>query len=242
MAKFFRRIRQKLLSKSKFSNYLLYALGEIILVVLGILLALQINTWSTEKSNRAREQLYLRDYLTDLERNLSELDRVITKSNRTLSATDSLLRYAKGMLKIKDSSKIEYLVMESVNYTLFLSQEGTINDIFGSGDLALILNDSIRKSMVNWSSELKFLTEYEALGKDNQLQCIDYLSTETPFYRMSFKGNFLDRATATRILADRRFLNLVSNQQHMATTLNGLYVGQKTKMQQLLAQVRSSIR
>ncbi|MEM8507321.1 MAG: DUF6090 family protein [Bacteroidota bacterium] len=242
MAKFFRRIRQKLLSKSKFSNYLLYALGEIILVVLGILLALQINTWSTEKSNRAREQLYLRDYLTDLERNLSELDRVITKSNRTLSATDSLLRYAKGMVKIKDSSKIEYLVMESVNYTLFLSQEGTINDIFGSGDLALILNDSIRKSMVNWSSELKFLTEYEALGKDNQLQCIDYLSTETAFYRMSFKGNFLDRATATRILADRRFLNLVSNQQHMATTLNGLYVGQKTKMQQLLAQVRSSIR
>ena len=242
MIQFFRKIRQKLLSQSKFSKYLLYALGEIVLVVIGILLALQINTWSTNKNDRAKEQLYLTGYLADLEKNLDELDRVIAKSNRTLNATDSLLRYAKGLLQITDSTKIENLVMESANYTLFLSQEGTINDIFGSGDLALVLNDTIRKSMVNWNSELKYLTEYEALGKDNQLQCINYLSTKTPFYRISLKGSFLDKATIAKILSDQRFLNLVSNQQHMAIVLNGLYTAQKTKMEQLLAQVKFSIR
>ncbi|MEM9000634.1 MAG: DUF6090 family protein [Bacteroidota bacterium] len=241
MITFFRSIRKSLLSENKFTKYLLYALGEIILVVIGILIALQINTWNTNKNNRAKEQLYLTGYHADLERNLNELDRVIAKSNRTLSATDSLLRYAKGMLTVKDSTKVEYLVMESINYTLFLSQEGTINDIFGSGDLALIQNDTIRKSMVNWSSELKFLTEYEALGKDNQLQCINYLSKNTPFYRMSLKGAFLDEATITKIMGHQRFLNLISNQQHMANVLNALYRKQKEKMTQLLQQVRASI-
>ena len=46
MLKFFRKIRQQLLSENKFSKYLLYAIGEIILVVIGILIALQLNMWS----------------------------------------------------------------------------------------------------------------------------------------------------------------------------------------------------
>ena len=51
MIKFFRRIRQKLLSESKFSKYLLYAIGEIVLVMIGILLALQVNTWNEQKKD-----------------------------------------------------------------------------------------------------------------------------------------------------------------------------------------------
>jgi phage terminase large subunit GpA-like protein len=49
MIKFFRRIRQKLLSENRFSKYLIYALGEIVLVVIGILIALQINNWNQEQ-------------------------------------------------------------------------------------------------------------------------------------------------------------------------------------------------
>mgnify|MGYP001591841413 CR=1 FL=1 len=51
MIKFFRRIRQGLLSENKFSKYLLYAIGEIILVVIGILIALQINNWNEKRKN-----------------------------------------------------------------------------------------------------------------------------------------------------------------------------------------------
>jgi len=241
MINFFRNIRQNLLSENRFSKYLLYAIGEIILVVIGILLALQIDTWNSDKTNRTKEQLYLRGYHEDLKRNLSELERVIEKSNRTLSASDSLLRHAIGQLNIEDMKTFEGLVMESLNYTLFLSQEGTIKDIFGTGDLALIQNDTIRKSMVNWNSDLKYLTEYEALGKDNQLQCVDYLSKETPFYKMALTRNFMDEATKTEITQDQRFLNLVSNQQHMAKVLNGLYLDKQLKMKALQKTVAKSI-
>ncbi|NCQ59013.1 MAG: hypothetical protein GW794_14435, partial [Flavobacteriales bacterium] len=55
MIKFFRKIRQKMLKENKFSKYLLYAIGEIILVVIGILIALQINNWNENRKNSNEE-------------------------------------------------------------------------------------------------------------------------------------------------------------------------------------------
>ena len=59
MINFFRKIRQKLLSENKFSIYMLYAIGEIVLVVIGILIALQINNWNEFKKERVKEQKIL---------------------------------------------------------------------------------------------------------------------------------------------------------------------------------------
>ncbi|MGB5372105.1 MAG: DUF6090 family protein, partial [Flavobacteriaceae bacterium] len=60
MLKFFRKIRQQLLVKNNISKYLLYAIGEIVLVVIGILIALQINNWNEDRKDRAKERFYLR--------------------------------------------------------------------------------------------------------------------------------------------------------------------------------------
>ncbi len=61
MIKFFRKIRQQLLTENKFSKYLLYAIGEIVLVVIGILIALKINNWNTIKNNRDFELTMLKE-------------------------------------------------------------------------------------------------------------------------------------------------------------------------------------
>ena len=60
MIKFFRKIRQKLLSENKFSKYLIYAIGEIALVVIGILIALQINNWKEQRRENINEQAILK--------------------------------------------------------------------------------------------------------------------------------------------------------------------------------------
>tara|TARA_R110000744_G_C19341610_1_gene559505 strand:+ start:1282 stop:1512 length:231 start_codon:yes stop_codon:yes gene_type:complete len=59
MIKFFRHIRQKILTENKFSKYLLYAIGEIVLVVIGILIALFINSWDQDRINKKNEYKYL---------------------------------------------------------------------------------------------------------------------------------------------------------------------------------------
>ena len=74
MFRFFRQIRHRLLTKNHMSRYLLYALGEILLVVIGILLALQINTWNEERKFRQQQYGLLKDLAADLKANLQELE------------------------------------------------------------------------------------------------------------------------------------------------------------------------
>ncbi|WP_231749530.1 DUF6090 family protein, partial [Polaribacter sp. BAL334] len=68
MIKFFRKIRKHLLAENKFSKYLIYAIGEIILVVIGILIALQINNWNNDNIERELELNMLSEILTNLEK------------------------------------------------------------------------------------------------------------------------------------------------------------------------------
>lgn len=91
MAKIFRNIRQKLLVENRVTRYLLYALGEIILVVIGILIALQINNWNEFRKERKREEMYLNSLKSDLRESQAELRRVIDKTDRVASASIQLL-------------------------------------------------------------------------------------------------------------------------------------------------------
>jgi len=72
MIKFFRKIRQRLLSENKFNKYLVYAIGEIILVVIGILIALQINN----ANENAKENKVLKGYLQNISKNLIQMLRI----------------------------------------------------------------------------------------------------------------------------------------------------------------------
>jgi hypothetical protein len=72
-----RRIRRTLLSDNKLSKYLVYAAGEIVLVVLGILIAIQINNWNEIRKDRNQERVYLERVLLDLELDHESLNMAI---------------------------------------------------------------------------------------------------------------------------------------------------------------------
>lgn len=74
MIKFYRKIRRKLLSEGKTGTYLKYAIGEIILVVIGILIALQINNSNTQRIDKTREIKYLKNIKIDLKKDILNLD------------------------------------------------------------------------------------------------------------------------------------------------------------------------
>jgi uncharacterized membrane-anchored protein YhcB (DUF1043 family) len=77
MIKFFRKIRQKLLSENKFSKYLIYAIGEIVLVVIGILIALQINNWNENRKQQAEINDIYKQIALDLDNDIDEFSNVI---------------------------------------------------------------------------------------------------------------------------------------------------------------------
>ena len=77
MIKFFRKIRQRLLSENRFSKYLIYAIGEIVLVVIGILIAIQLNEWRNDTLNTKQRQNVLSALQKDFKSNIAQLDSVV---------------------------------------------------------------------------------------------------------------------------------------------------------------------
>ncbi|MBX2876554.1 MAG: hypothetical protein KTR30_30820 [Saprospiraceae bacterium] len=92
MLKLFRRVRHKLLAKNRFSKYLLYAGGEIILVVIGILIAVQLNNGNeVRKSNKELDAIW-KTILVEIETDLPKIDRYITYLEQKTSLMDSVIQ------------------------------------------------------------------------------------------------------------------------------------------------------
>ena len=94
MIKFFRKIRRQLLTENKFTKYLIYAIGEIVLVVIGILIALQINNWNENRKNNTLERAFIKSLITDLNIDINRLNEVITYNEDKIITLDSLLTYS----------------------------------------------------------------------------------------------------------------------------------------------------
>ncbi|MFC3879766.1 DUF6090 family protein [Algoriphagus namhaensis] len=90
MISFFRKIRQKLLDQNQVTRYLIYALGEILLVVIGILIALQVNNWNETQKNKATEQKLLGELRDDLSATLEDLKTDIVIASDHLTLVDSI--------------------------------------------------------------------------------------------------------------------------------------------------------
>ena len=92
MIKFFRRIRQRLVVDGKFSKYLLYAIGEIVLVVIGILIALQINKWNEFIKNNELEASYYCRLLEDVRQDGEQTEALIQQAKGRLKASNEAVR------------------------------------------------------------------------------------------------------------------------------------------------------
>lgn len=91
MIKLYREIRQKLLTENKFSKYLIYAIGEIVLVVIGILIALTINNWNEQRKTHQQELLLLSQLQLDVNSNLNEVVELNNRLYINKQGIDSLI-------------------------------------------------------------------------------------------------------------------------------------------------------
>ena len=91
MIKFFRKIRQKLAYENNLSKYSRYAIGEILLVVIGILIALQINNWNENRKNNTKEQFLLASINKEFKANKIQLDTVLFYHENALKSCEKLI-------------------------------------------------------------------------------------------------------------------------------------------------------
>jgi hypothetical protein len=147
MIKFFRKIRQNMLSEGKTGKYFKYAIGEIILVVIGILIAIQLNTLKNKSDKRNEEITHLDNILSDLKQDQTELIKII---ERRKSKSES----AKIMESFYHTKKVDNLKDYYSNWTNVLYWEAhnpsfiTFKELINSGKLSSLSNEKIKQLLL----------------------------------------------------------------------------------------------
>ena len=144
MIKFFRNIRQSLIMENKTSKYLKYAIGEIVLVVIGILIALQINNWNEDKKLKKEENKLLLALLEEIESNIYSVDITIKDNDTILKESTNFLK----RINNNDNSDFEiYEILRVLGYNTNKIETSILNEILGTNSRALISNDTILEQL-----------------------------------------------------------------------------------------------
>ena len=163
MIKFFSRIRKKLAAENKVAPYLRYAIGEIVLVVIGILIAIQANNWNIDKIAQRDKEFALHKLIVNLNQDKSNLQFSIEQGKSYISTLDSCLI----ILKNPNAYSKEYFaeLFYNINYTLsFEFNRISFNDISNSGKLKLIKKVELTDSLIHYYDEGSFKPVEEAIN------------------------------------------------------------------------------
>jgi len=159
MIKFFRKIRYDLMEKNKTGKYLKYAFGEILLVMIGILLALSINNWNENRKENAQIAKYAKSLVQDLEKDIAMMDTINNTAKKISFRIDSLANYVSNS-KIKDISNLDVICLTWVRlYRPYSWNRATLEEIKNSGSLRLINNEEIFKRIVKYDTQSRHMDE-----------------------------------------------------------------------------------
>lgn len=175
--KIFHRIRQNLLAQGRIARYLTYAIGEILLVVIGILIALQINTWNENRINKDKEKLIINDLRKEFQKNKVKLESTINYHRDLFKATQGVMQLIGEPEEILFKHNIDSLLYLALDYGDFSPSESVISELISSGKLNLISSEELRMLIFDWGSAMDEKEEgYETMDEMSQTQTLPYLT------------------------------------------------------------------
>jgi hypothetical protein len=167
MLKFFRSIRQKLVLQENVKKYLLYAVGEILLVVVGILIALQINNWNAERKNLRESEQFISRLLDEVNINLKHLDLEIAVEERQMSASKSILDLFNMDVKDVDPVAFDSLIFIVFSANTLEFNQGTLLEGQNTGKISLIPSDELRLALYNLPTHLEEVRSQEHINSQD---------------------------------------------------------------------------
>ena len=153
MIKFFRKIRRKTLTENKFGKYLTYAIGEIILVVIGILIALSINNWNENRKNSIEERATLENLLENLNLSKIQSEQLISEENQLKQNLIQILGVNSNNTKVNTEIISDSIFKNAVwDLQSDMPTFNSYNNLKSTNKLSLIKNKNINEKF----TELEF--------------------------------------------------------------------------------------
>lgn len=152
MARKFSTLRIGLLLESKAGRYLAYAAAEVVLVIIGILIALQVNNWNVERVEQRRVRGLAHALIKDLETDITELEWILLQMKRTLKSVDAMSEYTRGRTLDQIDNLDMWFLIDTMGHRPYDWNRATIDVLKSTGALQNIRNPEL----------VTLITRYEA--------------------------------------------------------------------------------
>jgi hypothetical protein len=161
MLSLFRRFRKKLLHSGTTRKYLTYAIGEIALIVIGILIALQINNWNEWRKDRQKENQYLLSLKSEFERNFVHVKDQIEMHKLQCWNAEFIIMNIAGDTILKDALPLA-IALEQVSYRYPINFATNVwEELVTTGNISLIQNEDFKRLITGFYGDLEFTLELE---------------------------------------------------------------------------------
>lgn len=176
--KLFRKIRYDRILNRKVKDYLIYSIGEILLVVIGILIAVQVNNWNQKRIIAKKEVQILKDIQSEFILNEKKISE---KQSLRISITPRIEKYisdiALGKANVESFNKFHE---REFMHGMTNPSTGVIDALITSSEISIITNDSLKYLLAGWKNQLENLYENEQILWNSGLDFIGCYSNEIP--------------------------------------------------------------
>lgn len=186
MINLFRKTRKRLFKEKRIQQYLLYAVGEILLVMIGILLALQVNTWNEQRKDRELERNTLSDLFKEFERNKEQFHVVTSSHHNAKVACMKILELIDQPFDKRVAKELEPHLYVMTEYYTFDPSESTVRTLINQANFNKISNDSLRMYLIGWTD---LVEDYQ---EDEKTASKSYFERLEPFLNKHFVNKIVD--------------------------------------------------
>ena len=236
MIKLFRRIRYSIISNnntsselSKTNRYFKYAIGEIILVVLGILIALSINDWNEKQKNASTEHKYLVSMLEDFENNLNRSNEVITRIEKCVPILINLLNESALEQTQMPTDSLNSAFSYITTMPFYSSIDRVYDNLTGSGDLKLITDEHLKTSLSEYYRTLEVLYIVQGTHEMQLVRTFEPYIIKNLDYQVVFREHIndyslpsiVDKSKIHDVVHSSEFRNMITAKYSILTDLLG---------------------
>tara|TARA_R110001632_G_scaffold16353_5_gene53038 strand:+ start:1066 stop:1818 length:753 start_codon:yes stop_codon:yes gene_type:complete len=229
----------------KFNKYFLYAIGEIILVVIGILIALSINNWNEERQQNSKTESLIAGLKKQTEENLVSTNWSIKQTKQVNKDIASLLLMFGKPIEKSQHSNIDSLVNQiSFDFYSYLNLS-TLQEAQDNGEISFIKNDSLKFLLYNTSSISRLIKEREkVINNDKNTYLVPFLYQNINRKNIQTNTNeklknkigesLLNKNDYSSLLSNTKFENLVLSRYNYSEDMIGIYESLKKFLNDLL--------
>ena len=234
--------RFKKLMNLETKNYLRFAIVEVILVVAGILIALQVNNWNEKRKEKVEEKKILLSLHNEISNNLINLQVVIDEKNKIIDANKFIIENTgtngEWMSKKPLDSLMNYI---SISGWIFIPQNGVLDEIINSGKLLIIENNLIKNEIASLPQLLRLVVEEDRQYRlDLHQYFLPFISKKYSLIEITSYRDLLEnysfemgetnfQKSQSELLGNREFENILTIQSIWIKFSNEMSINQRLK-------------